>query len=98
MHKIFNKFILFFFTLTLSTSIYAQISNIQYKWKLEKVIYSDNSELKLDPGNFVVIDQNTILEVMTKYGNRRYPYHRKSDVLYLTSGDSEVKWKILFCR
>ena len=96
MYKFFKKFTLFFIIILFSNPIYSQENNLQKKWNIKKLIYSDNSELKLDNGNFIIIDKNSISEVMSEYGNRRYPYYKKSNILYLKSGGSEVEWKILF--
>jgi len=70
-------------------------SNIYGTWKLEKVIYGNNSVKVLKEGNFVKIHKDFILEIIKYYGNCRYDYIRKNNILNLASGDSIITWEII---
>lgn len=69
-------------------------SNIYDTWTLEKIIYDDKSVKVLEKGNFVQIHKDYILEIITGYGNRHYPYIRKNKILSLASGSEIITWEI----
>lgn len=68
--------------------------NIYDTWTLEKIIYDDKSVKVLEKGNFVQIHKDYILEIITGYGKRRYPYIRKNKILNLASGNEIITWEI----
>ncbi|WP_273046578.1 hypothetical protein [Pseudoalteromonas sp.] len=96
MQKKSSQLIFIWFLLIFSVSLHAKDIDIQHKWKITEIIDSDGSIVKVESGDFIVIDKSTILEIMKKYGNRSYPYYREADILHVTSGDTVYEWKILF--
>ena len=69
--------------------------SIKYNWQLLQVIYDDGSINRLGQGNYVLIEDSEILEVIGQRSKRRYPYIRKNSVLYITSGEAIVEWEIV---
>ena len=43
----------------------------------------------------LLIDANTITEVIKDHGSRQYPYTRQDNVLTLTADDEKISWQIL---
>jgi len=67
-------------------------------WALEKIIYDDGIVKVFEKGNFVQIHKDYMLEIIAGYGNRRYPYTRKNNILSLTSGNEIITWEIVQYR
>ena len=88
-------YILLFGTTACVAHTQADEKNIKHKWQLSQVIYDDGSVNQLEPGNFVHIEKDVILEIINQRGERRYPYTRKNRILYVTSGEHLVEWKII---
>jgi len=89
-------FIFLLFSLTACVTVFDDTQSTIYDtWKLEKVIYDDNSEKILEQGNFVKIHKNFILVIYKDFGNRRYEYVRNNNILNLASGDSIITWEII---
>lgn len=70
-------------------------TNIKYKWELLQVIYDDGSINQLGEENFVLIEDDEIVEVINQNGRRRYSYVRENSVLYVTFGDAVVEWEVI---
>lgn len=64
-------------------------------WTLEKVVYDDGSENVLDPGNYVEIGPEDIIEIIAGAGSRRYSYVREGRTLNLQTGSGRIAWRIL---
>jgi len=93
--KIGIVFYLLFTVIGCSSSVPSNISEIKHRWQLIQVIYDDGTINQLAHGNFVLIEQGSILEVVEPFGHRRYSYSRKKNTLFVYSGDSLIKWEIL---
>ncbi|MCW1717436.1 hypothetical protein OIZ54_01610 [Pseudoalteromonas sp. A3] len=85
-----------FFSLVISSPLSAKNISIEYKWKLVEIVESDDKAITIPAGNYLDIDENSILEVMKTFGNRNYPYHREENNLFVTSGSQTIKWEIIF--
>ncbi|AZG72789.1 lipocalin family protein [Shewanella livingstonensis] len=72
----------------------ANKDEINGKWQLTEVQYEDDSSNFLDGGNFVVIEDTRIIEIFSKQGRKAYSYYRENNILYVTSGDEVIEWKI----
>jgi len=70
--------------------------SIEHKWLLEQVVDEEGSVNQVEPGNFGVIKHDTVMEVINKSGNRLYPYFRKANILHVTSGQTLIKWEIIY--
>ncbi len=84
------------FSLVVSQPLSAEDMSIQYKWKLIEIIESDDMSREIPVGNYLDIDENSILEIMEIFGNRNYPYYREGDTLFVTSGSQIINWEIIF--
>ncbi|MEZ8185804.1 hypothetical protein ACED29_08275 [Shewanella sp. 5S214] len=72
----------------------ANKDEINGKWQLTELQYEDDSSNFLDGGNFVVIEDTRIIEIFSKQGRKTYSYYREDKILYVTSGDEIMEWKI----
>ncbi len=88
-------FLIFSGTIACVSDSKNDMETIKSKWNLLQVIYEDGSINHLEQGDFVLIEDDVILEVINRLGKRRYPYVRKNSVLYVTSGDVVVEWEIM---
>lgn len=92
-HYIFFVVLCFNFT-ACATDAKPKKIEIYDSWKLEKIVYADKSINELEPGNFVQIHKNYILEIMKGYGERRYSYTKQGKILDLAAENETVIWKI----
>ncbi|RPA61962.1 hypothetical protein EGC86_13085 [Shewanella frigidimarina] len=73
----------------------ANKDEINGKWQLIEVQYEDDSSNFLDGGNVVVIEDARIIEIFSNQSRKAYSYYRDDNILYVTSGDEIIEWKIL---
>ncbi|MBB1364659.1 MULTISPECIES: lipocalin family protein [unclassified Shewanella] len=87
-------FLFLIFTLGCIPKSSANKDEINGKWQLTKVQYEDDSSNFLDGGNVVVIEDTRIIEIFSNQSRKAYSYYRDNNILYVTSGDEIIEWKI----
>lgn len=64
------------------------------QWQLVQIVYEDDTANIPDSANYVTFTEDTIVESISGFGNRLYPYSRKGNNLNLTVGGEQVVWTI----
>lgn len=64
------------------------------QWQLMQIVYEDDTVNIPDSANYVTFTEDTIVESISGFGNRLYPYLRKGNNLELTVGGEQVVWTI----
>ena len=69
--------------------------SIYGQWILQSIQHSDDEVRVLEEGNFIIIEEDHIFEVIKGNGKRRYSYNEiESDKLLIRSGGVDVEWVI----